>query len=45
MNWVLALPVLVPFVGAATSLLLPRNYRVQRVGGLSSLGIVLAAHL
>ncbi|WP_028821373.1 Na+/H+ antiporter subunit D [Propionimicrobium lymphophilum] len=43
MNWVLALPVLVPFVGAAISLLLPRNYRVQRVVGMSSLGIVLAA--
>ena len=39
----LTLPVLVPFVGAAISLLLSRNYRVQRVVGMTSLAIVLAS--
>lgn len=43
MNWVLTLPVLVPFVGAAFSLLLSRNYRVQRVVGMTSLAIVLVS--
>lgn len=42
MNWLLTLPVLVPFVAAAVTLLMTRHYKAQRVVGLAALSIVLA---
>lgn len=40
--WLLGIPVLVPFVGAALTLLLARHYLAQRIVSLGALSIVLA---
>ena len=40
-SWVLGIPVLVPFAGAAISLLLARSHTGQRIVSLVALSIVL----
>lgn len=41
--WVLAIPVLLPFAGAAVALLLARRHTPQRIVALTTLGVVLGA--